>query len=72
MCECEQHWTDLELDQTVGFYYGGVALSNNITAGKFLDDIRSYLFQAGSLQLWLLYRPVTVPGRVFINYGALC
>jgi hypothetical protein len=26
------------LDQTVGFHYGGVALSNNITAEKFLDE----------------------------------
>jgi hypothetical protein len=26
------------LDQTIGFHYGGVELSNNRTAGKFLDE----------------------------------
>jgi hypothetical protein len=30
--------TDSELDQTIGFYCGGVALSNNRTARKFLDE----------------------------------
>ena len=34
----EQHWTDWELDQTISFHYSGVALSNNRTAGKFLDE----------------------------------
>jgi hypothetical protein len=43
----KQHWTDSELDQTIGFHYGGVALSNNITIVKFSDE----------------YAVLSVPGR---------